>query len=202
MPNKSLSRSGLLTYQKYSSLLAGNNPYIPFTSDYELLETEILTGSQASVTFSSLGDYASDYQHLQVRGAIMTTADTRFWMNLNSDTGSNYSWHRLSGNGSSVGSEGNSSQTGMRLMNSIQPASTSAAGIVIDLLDCYETTKYTTVRALSGSTGSANEVGLFSGSWKDTAAITGITLGLGNTGVGGNDMLTGTRISLYGLRSA
>ena len=54
---------------------------------YDLLETEILTGSQASVTFSSLGDYASDYQHLQVRGAIMTTADTRFWMNLNSDTG-------------------------------------------------------------------------------------------------------------------
>ena len=104
MPNKSLSRSGLLTYQKYSSLLAGNNPYIPFISDYDLLETEILTGTQSSVTFSSLNStYGADYQHLQARcvwsgGGVVSSLR----IELNGDTGSNYSLHVLYGNGSSV----------------------------------------------------------------------------------------------------
>jgi hypothetical protein len=42
---------------------------------YDLLETEILTGTQASVTFSSLNStYGADYQHLQLR---IVTRDNR-----------------------------------------------------------------------------------------------------------------------------
>jgi hypothetical protein len=60
---------------------------------YDLLETEILTGSQTSVTFSSLNStYGADYQHLQARcvfsgGGVVSSLRIQ----LNGDTGSNYS---------------------------------------------------------------------------------------------------------------
>jgi len=169
---------------------------------FDLLDEEILLSAQSSVTFSSLDTLAAGYQHLQIRAVAMTTANTRFYMRTNGVTSSSYSWHRLSGNGSGVSSEGNASQSAMRLMSNIWPASSSGAAIVIDILDPFETTKYTTVRALSGSTGSANEVGLFSGAYQNTAAISSVSFGLGNLGPGETNLLTGSRFSLYGIKAA
>jgi hypothetical protein len=62
-----LSTAGILDYQKYSNFLAGNSPVS--LGSYDLLETEILTGTQASVEFTSLDSY-TDYQHFQIRGTL------------------------------------------------------------------------------------------------------------------------------------
>ena len=184
---------GVLQAQAAGQVAAGS---------FDLLETQVLASSAASVTFSSLSTYAADYQHLQIRAVAMTTAATRFYMRTNGVTSSSYSWHRLSGNGSGVSSEGNGGQSAMRLMNNIQPASSSGAAIIIDILDPFETTKYTTIRALSGSTGSANEVGLFSGAYQNTEAISSLSFGLGNLGPGETNLLTGSRFSIYGWKAA
>jgi hypothetical protein len=50
--------------------------------------------------------------------------------------------------------------------------------VVIDILDYANTNKYKTIRSLSGTSYNNNNgaVGLFSGSWRNTNAITAITL--------------------------
>ena len=171
---------------------------------YDLLETEILTGSQASVTFSSLNStYGADYQHLQIR---MTTRTTRagdgdfIYVRFNGVTSSSYSRHQLTGNGSSVSSYGAGSVT------SIPTPDTTSAGssadrfgaVVIDILDPFETTKNTTVRAFGGANSGFNQIGLFSGAYFSTDAISSITLASGNSA----SVAASSRFSLYGLKAS
>jgi len=192
-----LSTAGILDYQKYSSALAGNSPYIPpAPSAYDLLETEILTGSQASVTFSSLNStYGADYQHLQIRATHLHTASNGTILGqFNSDTGSSYRVHALRGNGSAVSSADYGSRTSLVLGVDV-PNTTTPAAAVIDLLDPFETSKYLTVRSLAGY-GSGGNINLYSGLWLNTAALTTITL------TGATNFNTGSRFSLYGLKAA
>ena len=193
-----LSTAGILDYQKYSSFLAGNAAFAP--SAYDLLETEILTGSQASVTFSSLNStYGADYQHLQVRmtvrGDTASTSEEEVFMQLNSDTGGNYASHRLRGSGSTVTSTPYTSQTKLRA--AFMPRGNETAGnfgaTVIDILDPFETTKNTTIRLFNGQ-GSLG-VYLFSGVWINTSALTTILLYPEI-----NNFVAGSRFTLIGLK--
>jgi hypothetical protein len=151
---------------------------------YDLLETEILTGSQASVTFSSLNStYGADYQHLQIRIVVRSAVSesaSQIALYLNGDTSSaNYAFHQLYGNGSTVGSEGYGSGTLgqitpiVRTFGATGTADAFGAGVV-DILDSFETSKYTTVRSLHGAAG-VNAVGLTSGLWMNTNAVDSIT---------------------------
>jgi hypothetical protein len=166
---------------------------------YNLLETEILTGTQASVTFSSLGSY-STYQHLQIRVVARSnraaTTDS-IDLKLNGAT-TNYRYHALRGSGSSVASF---SGTPAYIDTSFIPAASDTANSfgpkVIDILDPFETTKTTTTRTLWGMSSNETWIGLFSGGWFDTSAITSIALEC-NTG----SFITGSRFSLYGLKGA
>lgn len=144
---------------------------------YDLLETEILTGTQASVTFDVTG-LGSTYQHLQIRVlARNTDAGNNDWDNMgiqfNSDTGSNYASHRLSGNGSSVSSGGGGGASRMNIggytrTNNFMPN-------IIDILDPFETTKNTTARGLAGNNQTTDDIiGLFSGFWNNTSSLTSI----------------------------
>ena len=199
MPNKSLSRSGLLTYQKYSSLLAGNDPFIP--GAYDLLETEILTGTQSSVTFSSLDSY-SDYQHLQFRAMTrdnFASSDRAIDVTVNGDSTASYSSHRMYSKGSSFSNNVYTSQTIMQNVLGHTAASSSANSYgawIFDVLDAFETTKYKTFRALHGHTDQ-DFIATTSGLWQNTAGITSVEF----VPSGGN-FISGSRISLYGLRGA
>jgi len=178
----------------------GAAPGVP--GDYELLESEILTGSQASVTFSDLNStYGSTYQHLQLRmtarSDVAGNSDSLV-ANFNSDTGSNYAWHRMWGDGSSAQSDGASSQTFLRtgVISGDTSTADSFAGLVMDILDPFETTKNTSLKTLSGQTSSFF-IFQWSGLWLSTAAVTTITLEPQN----GSNFVSESRFSLYGLRS-
>ena len=168
---------------------------------FDLLETQVLGSSAASVTFSSLSTYASTYKHLQIRytarSSRVNTLDYPFFR-VNADSGANYSWHNLTGNGSSVSSGSGSSQTFMYLPYS--PAANSTANNfnagVIDLLDPFETTKAKTFRTLGGSTGE-NYIHVFSGRWGSTSAVSSVTLHMEN-----GNYVTGSRFSLYGVKGS
>ena len=165
---------------------------------YELIETQILGSSQASVTFSSLGTYSSTYRHLQLR--MMTRADQvndGIFMRFNGDTGSNYADHNLLGNGSSVFSQARTSQSNIQFARTAYSSMTanSFSGIVLDVLDAYSTTKNTTIRALSGMTGGADNLQLYSGLWNNTAAVSSILVYSGAT-----NFVSGSRFSLYGIK--
>jgi len=162
---------------------------------YDLLETEILTGSQASVTFSSLNStYGADYQHLQIRGVVCQTgglgaSNAEVKLNSNSLT----EGHFLRGFAGSVSSVNYASNAYFYINGT--DASNEYSAFVMDFLDPFETTKNTTVRWLTGGAQSTEpQIQLGSGFWNNTAAITSIEL------VRSWD--TGSRFSLYGLKGA
>lgn len=176
--------------------------FVAVASGYDLLETEILTGSQASVTFSSLNStYGSTYQHLQIRATARSGAsdtDSFFYLTLNADTGANYDRHQLWGNGGTVSSN-NFSYGGVGLIILGCTANNAAADTygasIIDFLDPFETTKNTTVRSLGGQTSGLNRIGLESFAWFNTDALTSIQLA-----PSASSFVTGSRFSLYGLK--
>lgn len=163
---------------------------------YDLLATTILSSSQASVTFSSLGDYAGTYQHLQIRAShIQTTSGETALMQFNSDTASNYRVHALRGNGSTVSSADYGSRASMVVGVDV-PSTTIPAAFVCDILDPFESSKNKVIRSLAGY-GSGGNINLYSGLWLNTSALTSIKL-LASSGSFG----TGTRYSLYGLKAS
>ena len=159
-------------------------------SSYELIETQILTGNQASITFSSLGTYSSTYKHLQIRASAKSTQYDNMFMRLNGDTGSNYAYHRLIGSGSAVSSLASTSQTSMVCGIHDQESTPN----VIDLLDVYSTTKNKTIRSIYGV--APTTIRFNSGLWMSTASLTSILL-LPTTTL---NFTSGSRFSLYGLK--
>ena len=179
----------------YSSFLAGN-PAVKFTS-YESIATVTGTGSSATITFSSI---PSTYEHLQIRftGKGTGGAEVDTSIRFNSDTGSNYAWHQVYGYGTSIASSNGTSQnkilgfytTGTNDSNVVSSA-------VLDILDYKSTNKNKTTRMLSGLRGTNGFIGLRSGVWLNTAAITSIDIVLDS-----GNWATTTQIALYGIKGA
>lgn len=116
------------------------------------------------------------------------------YMQLNSDTGSNYARHYLNGNGSTTGAGGNSSFTNMFVGTTANATSTFGASI-IDVLDYANTNKYKTSRALSGADANGSGfVQFMSGLWMNTAAVSTITI----TGDSNFDQYSS--FALYGVK--
>lgn len=199
MTTKSLLHSSLLDNQYYTSMLVGNDAFLPPAED--ILAEEILGSSQASVTFSSLDTLAAGYQHLQLRYVIRTNRagsnNDVIRVELNGDSSSSYRWHQLAGNGSSASSSASGADTAMWASYvSTQDHATGVFGAgVIDLLDPFETNKNTTIRTLGGTTGAITQINLTSGAWFNAAAVTAIKLFQY-----GSTMDTGSRLTLIGLK--
>jgi len=166
-------------------VLAGNAPFIPFTSDFELLDSRVLSSSAANITFSNLNTLAAGYKHLQIR---VLSRDTRaisgtnnVLMRFNSDTGSNYrQLHIMKGDGSngSTYAEAQSSSIIPFASPSANDTADAFTPAVIDLLDAFSSNKYTTSRTFRGTNVAAayaTQVVLASGLWMNTAALTEIS---------------------------
>jgi len=156
---------------KSGSLLVGNTPFE--LGNFESISTTTLTTATASVTFSSI---PATYTHLQIRYIVRSTqASTETGINarLNSDTGSNYAWHYLFGDGASFASSGGSTQTSLNLVNVTGASATASAFAsgVLDILDYANTSKYKTLRLFQGWDGNGSgRVNLSSGLWMSTSA--------------------------------
>jgi len=159
----------------------------PVTNSYESIATVTVgSGGSSSISFSSI---PSTYKHLQIR-AIMRGTGTAgtvdyYALTFNGDTGSNYSTHRLDGNGSTAYAQ--SSSSGTSILNFCVPNANTTAGIfgaaIFDILDYAATTKNKTVRVPSGAdTNGGGQVNFDSGAWYSTAAVTsiGISVPAGN----------------------
>jgi hypothetical protein len=150
-------------------------------TDFFQIATTTLGSAQSTITFSSI---PQDYTHLQIRGiARITRTEINSGINItmNSDTGSNYSYHAVYGNGSSAASYGSASQTAMYSGGILAASSTAScfSPIVIDILDYNNTNKFKTIRILSGSeynSASFRELGLVSGNYRSTTAVSSLTL--------------------------
>ena len=195
MAIKSLKHSSLTDNAFYRSVLAGNGAYFPVYESDDFLEEVVLSSAASSVTFSSLGTYATaGYKHLQIRMA-------GHYMQFNGDTSANYTTHRLMGNGSSVSAYHYGTEDYIRLGDSerlTQSVADAFAPTIVDLLDFASTTKTTTARVLNGRTGGVSgaspRIEFISGLWTSTDAVTSVLF------KNFANYVAGTRMSLYGSK--
>jgi hypothetical protein len=118
--------------------------------------------------------------------------------NFNSDTAANYSFHFLTGDGSTAtaGGYGGVSYGNINNWASSTGATTQFSVAVIDILDYANTNKYKTGRTLAGRDNNGSGVIEFTSmSWRNTAAITSINLYL-TTG----NVPQYSSFALYGIR--
>jgi hypothetical protein len=194
-----ISRAALSTIvqgqPKYRSMLAGNTAFFP--SSFESIATATPTSGSA-ITFSSI---PSTYKHLHIRFSVKApSGNPSLNLNYNGDTGSNYTIHTVTGNGSSVTAGASISRTNFPIAWNFGMVTVYQNVAIVDILDYASTTKYKTSRAFYGqesnSGSSASNLELNSGLWINTAAINSITV----TVTGGLSYQSGTTISLYGIK--
>ena len=165
----------------------------------EPIATTLLSGTAGSVTFSSI---PQNYKHLQIRMFAHTnrTVDPDYLkINFNGDTGSNYSWHYIYGQGASVAAGAGANSTYMfseYYGGAAQNANTYGAGIT-DILDYTNVYKFKTIRDLGGYDNNGDgSISFQSGLWMNTAAVTSIKITPG----GGTLISANSRFSLYGIK--
>lgn len=157
---------------------------------YSPIASTTLGAAAASITFSTISGAYTDL--VLVMNGKNDTAFDNWRLTLNSDTGSNYSYTSLVGNGSTASSSRGSNATPMY----IGGIPSSDFGTNIAHINNYSnTTTYKTVisRASSANNNAAAWVNL----WRSTSAITTIKIDCGT-----GNLATGTSATLYGIASA
>jgi hypothetical protein len=160
-------------------------------STYEPIATTTLGSTTASVTFSSIAGTYTDL--VIVCGNLKyVTGDDDGYVRFNGDTGNNYSWTQLNGSGSLATTNRNSNTFGIRSINGMDTTNVGTA--IINVQNYSNTTTYKTTL----SRHSTDFAGAFVGLWRNTAAITSVTIV--NVGAGG--FATGSTFSLFGIKAA
>jgi hypothetical protein len=175
--------------------------YPAVSGAFESIATATGTGSSGTITFSSI---PSTYKHLQIRMMASNTNASTGWSGLlvrfNSDSGTNYTRHYLSGQGTAASAGAGTALTSAFNDNFVSRAgntSTLATGI-LDIHDYASTSKYKTVRGIGGiDLNGSGVINLTSNLWLNTAAITSISLVAEQ-----DNWTTTTKFALYGIKGA
>lgn len=138
------------------------------TPTYTPLANITLGSSAASVTFSSI---VGTYRDLVLVIDAIATATPNIEFQLNGDTGNNYSNVRMTGNGSTTGSN---SFTGaaITITENAYPTTTSRAVAVVHFMDYSATDKHKSV--LSRTNNASTGIDAYAHRWANTAAVTSI----------------------------
>lgn len=155
-------------------------------STYEAIMTYTVPSAQSSYTFTSISQAYTDLV-LVVSGSFgQNYAQVRF----NGDSGSNYSRLRLTGNGSSATSYAGANNDAMLID---APVSGVISNFIMNINNYSNSTTYKT--ALTRANDTTGFVEAIVNTWRNTSAVTSIY-------VGGNNILTGTTLTLYGIKAA
>jgi hypothetical protein len=167
----------------------------PSTSSYESIATVTVgSGGSSYVEFTSI---ANTWTHLQIRTISRDTTGNNqsYGIRFNSDTGANYSWHRLYGYGTGVGA-GGAANANQMYAGYYSNASNNFGANIVDILDYANTNKYKTLRSIGGfNDNSEGRIFYNSGSWRSTNAITTIRITPDSW-----DFAQYSHFALYGIR--
>jgi len=138
------------------------------------------SGAGAGRTFSSI---PQTFTHLQLRmylRDLSASSPSACFVRFNGDTGNNYTYHTLQGNGASATTTGATSQgyiTGPLIPGSLQLLNNYGC-VIVDILDYTNTNKNTTIRTIGGyDNNGSGAISLTSGLWLNTAAVTSLQAG-------------------------
>jgi hypothetical protein len=164
------------------------------TATYEKIATTTLGSTATTVTFSSI---SGAYTDLVVVYNGTTSSGGSILMRFNGDTGGNYSWTYMFGDGSTAYSGRNSSQTFSWFTDSVVSggSTTYPAQVVMNLNNYSNTTTYKSwLYRLDQVTTSNGAPQAHIGLWRSTSAINQISFY--NT-----TMQIGTTFTLYGIKA-
>jgi hypothetical protein len=168
---------------------------------YPIQMVSVGAAGASTISFTSI---PSTYKHLQIR-AIARTARTEpedyVYLRFNSDSGSNYAWHNIEASGSSV--VANPVTSTAQIFTIFTTTAQSGANIfgagVIDILDYTNTSKYKTVRTLTGDDKNGSGFMVFgSGLWQNSNVVSAITL----INHGATNFQQYSSFALYGIKGA
>jgi len=159
---------------------------------YEPIATYTIPSATANYTFSSI---SGTYTDLVIVVTGNSTAAADLWMQVNGDTGSNYSTTQLSGTGSSALSQRSANRSPFNVNFNAYMSTTVAANYIIQLQNYSNATTYKTMLARCNNANQAVDATV--GLWRNTAAITSVTL-IAN----GSTFATGSTFTLYGIKAA
>jgi hypothetical protein len=166
---------------------------MPAGSTYSTIATTTLGSAQASISLSSI---PSTYTDLLVVASIGSASPQQAYViRFNSDSGSNYSWTRLSGIGTGLASSSRgSTQT---YISGFEIGSSTDRGVQTFHLNNYSNTNVFKTGLFR--TGYATyQTSAIVGLWQSTSAINSITI----TSSGGANIVTGSTLTLYGITAA
>jgi len=168
---------------------------------YTPIASTTLNAAEATVTFLSIPQTYTDLICVMEGRGSRADYDDEVKIQFNSDTASNYSTTLLSGDGSVTGSS-RASNTAY-IIGRITSASATASNrsnMIININNYSNATTYKTVllRLNEPPSGGADYgVGLHAGLWRNTAAITTLTLTTAN-----GNFNSGCTFTLYGIKAA
>ena len=162
---------------------------------YEKIATNTVSGSSTtSIEFSSISSAYTDLTIVLV-GTLPTSNGVR--VHFNSDTGNNYSYTSLSGNGTAASSSSATSSPFIDLQQGFSWSDTYTNFNTIDIFSyagsTYKTVLTTASLDKNGSGATTRQVGL----WRSTSAISTITFTTTAT-----NFTAGTSATLYGILKA
>jgi hypothetical protein len=160
---------------------------------YTPIATTTLASTAASYTFSSIPATYTDL--VVVATARNTTATYTATIRLNGDSGSNYSSTQLYGNGTTAGSNRDTSRTSIDNIYAASSADTANVfnTTLVHIMNYANSTTYKTVLSRSNlNIQVAASVGL----WRSTAAITSVGI------FSASNFAAGSIFTLYGIKAA
>jgi hypothetical protein len=166
-------------------------------STYTPIATQTVSGSSTgTVTFSSI---SSAYTDLYIACNFGLASASRLYLRFNGSSATNYSDIWLtgdSGGGTYTGSDRNSNAISVGgIWNGISTTLTATA--LIQVMNYGNTISYKNVISrVANDKGSLGTVDLSVGLWRQTSAITSVSV------VGGANFLSGSTFTLYGIAAA
>ncbi len=165
-----------------------------------LISNQVLGSAAATVSFNSLGSY-TNLRLVIVAACSGAVGNDDLFIQVNGDTGSNYSRQYLLGNQgtASAGQTLSAAKVGAGIPCASAISNNPASLDII--IPAYSGTTFLKLANITGnyvSSGSTNSLGTYTIAWKwnSTSAITSILLGM----AGGSNFVTGSSFSLYGMQ--
>jgi len=161
-----------------------------------------VTGS-GNPSYIDITGIPSTYAHLCLVGSMASTRATvleQFELTFNGDSGMNYQWQRAGmTNSTTVNAHRNASTANIYLLDSCGTSVNSSLDPMVECLifGYADTSRYTNTWAKGGFaySGSYGVSKLWSGTWKNTAAVTSLRVIAGS-----GNFSTTSRLTLYGFK--
>lgn len=161
------------------------------TATYTLIMSTVLNSNTPNVTLSSIPSTYTDL--VLVCQTAQPSSTGELFIRVNSDTGNNYSYTSLTGDGLSAASN-RVSNTSIIFGGHL---STNFGTYIFNFLDYSNTTTFKTI--LSRGNDASRVVSANVGLWRSTSAINSIFLGQANSGT--NLFTSGSTFRLYGIEA-